>query len=221
MADGVSGVMKLEKTHKAAKAEERASLAIWARRLNQRAGVRGLPALFLVTDERWLTEPESAIGALPRGAGVIFRHYGDPARARHARDWARLCRARGHVFLVARDGGLALRLRADGVHLPEREMWRVRGLRRACPRWLITVAVHGEAALRAAEASGADAVLLAPVFPTRSHPVRKSLGVVRFTALARRARLPVYALGGIDTRGAQRLAASGAAGLAALSALAP
>jgi thiamine-phosphate pyrophosphorylase len=202
-------------------AASRASLATAARRLNCAAGSENLPALFLVTDERWLSDPAGAIAALPRGAGVIFRHYGDPQRGRRAQDLARLCRARALVFLVAGDAGLAEQVRASGVHLPAYQIGRARALKRARPRWLVTVAAHGEAALRKAKASGADAALLAPVFATRSHPERKPLGVLRFAALARRAGLPVYALGGVDEKSATRLAGSGAAGLAALGALVP
>jgi thiamine-phosphate pyrophosphorylase len=179
-----------------------------------------LPALFLVTDERWLADPSAAIAALPRGAGVVFRHYGDPARAQRAQELARLCRARGIVFLVAGDAALAARVRARGVHLPEHQIERALALRRTRRNWLITVAAHGEPGLRKAKESSADAALLAPVFATRSHPERKPLGVLRFALLTKRAALPVYALGGVDEKSAKRLTGTGAAGIAALSALA-
>jgi thiamine-phosphate pyrophosphorylase len=175
----------------------------------------------LVTDERWLADPAGAVNALPRGAGVVFRHYGDPKRAARARVLADICRARGLVFLIAGDPALAACVRAQGVHLPEFQIARSRGLRRMRPRWLITVAAHGESALCKAARSGANAVLLAPVFATASHPERKPLGPLRFAALVRRVPLPVYALGGINAETAKRLAGSGAAGLGALGALRP
>lgn len=203
------------------RAEKRASLATTARRLNRRAGSARLPSFFLVTDERRQADPTPAVIALPRGAGVIFRHYGDPLRARRAQDLARLCRARGLVLLIAGDAALAARVRAQGVHLPEAQTLRVRSLRRMRRTWLITVSAHGEAALRKTAGSGADAVFLAPVFATASHPGRKPLGVLRFAALARHASVPVYALGGIDAENAKRLVGAGAAGLGALGALLP
>jgi thiamine-phosphate pyrophosphorylase len=203
------------------RAANRESLATAARRLNRGTGHGRLPALFLVTDERWLADPAPAIARLPRGAGVIFRHYGDPARAARAAALARLCRGRGLVFLVAGDAGLAARVRAHGVHLPEFQIKRARALRRARRTWVVTVAAHGESALRAAARSGAHAAFLAPVFATRSHPERRPLGILRFTALAQRAALPVYALGGIDALRVKRLIGSSACGIAALGALAP
>jgi thiamine-phosphate pyrophosphorylase len=52
---------------------------------------------------------------------------------------------------------------------------------------------------------GADAALLSPVFPTRSHPGGAVLGPVRFRLLARQARLPVIALGGMTGAKARAL----------------
>ena len=49
-----------------------------------------------------------------------------------------------------------------------------------------------------ARRKGADAVMLSPVFPTRSHPGSEVLGPVRFQMLARLCSAPVIALGGMD-----------------------
>jgi thiamine-phosphate pyrophosphorylase len=54
----------------------------------------------------------------------------------------------------------------------------------------------------------ADAVVLSPVFATRSHPGATPLGPLRFRLLARRAGLPVIALGGMDARRARRIGAT-------------
>ena len=56
-----------------------------------------------------------------------------------------------------------------------------------------------------ARAGRAVAVLLSPVFPTRSHPGAASLGPLRFRLLAARAQVPVIALGGMNRRSARRL----------------
>ncbi|MGE4063896.1 MAG: thiamine phosphate synthase [Rhodospirillaceae bacterium] len=163
----------------------------------------------------------AAVRSLPRGTGIIFRHYGAPNRVALAHDLAKLSRARGLIFLIARDWRLAARVRADGIHLPEfaaargpasgARLWRKQ--RRA---WL-TVAAHTSAGLARARAVAADAALLAPVFPTRSHPERKALGLVRAAALVRRAGLPVLALGGATPEKLTQLRAAGFAGIAGIS----
>ncbi|MEY5032109.1 MAG: hypothetical protein RL354_1140, partial [Planctomycetota bacterium] len=50
----------------------------------------------------------------------------------------------------------------------------------------------------------ASAVLLSPVFPTRSHPGAAVLGALRFLLMAQRSPLPVIALGGMTKRRAAR-----------------
>jgi len=177
----------------------------------------GLPALWLVTDTLRLPDPVAAAARLPRGAGVLFRHYDHPARAALAGRLAALCRHRGLVFLVAGDARLATQVRAAGLHLPEARMKEATGgAARGCG--LTTAAAHSRAALSRAAALGLDAVFLSPVFATRSHPGRAGLGAAGFARLARGARLPVYALGGITPANAHALTASGAAGVAAIEA---
>lgn len=177
-----------------------------------------LPRLWLLTDERRLPNPLPAVRALPRGAGVILRHYGDPKRAALAARLARLCRARGLALLIAGDGRLAAAVGADGIHLPEALAGQIAGWRRRRRRWLVTVAVHGGAAL--SKARLADAALLSPVFATASHPGATPLGPLRFAALACRSRLPVIALGGIAVGNLRRLSGIRLAGIAAIGALA-
>lgn len=192
-----------------------------SRRLNFYAGAQHLPPLFFVSDETRLADPGPVIARLPQGAGVIFRHYGHPERGDLAAHLRRICRVRRLLFLVAGDLRLALSVNADGIHLPEHLLGapdniihhiRQRG------GW-ITAAAHGPAALQRARRLGADAALLAPVFPTNSHPDTKTIGVVRFTDWARSAALPVYALGGVNNHTAARLLGSRCAGIAALDGL--
>ena len=70
---------------------------------------------------------------------------------------------------------------------------------------------HDMAELGLAARLGADAVLLSPVFPTRTHPGGAVLGPVRFRLLAQQSRLQVIALGGMTAEHARtpRLAALG------------
>lgn len=197
------------------------TLAKLARQLNlSNAGDTGLPALLLLTDARRLPDPMPAVRRLPRGAGLVLRHYELSERNGLARELAAICRARGLLFLVAGDGALAAEVGADGLHLPESLAARARIWRRRRPEWLITAAAHGLPALRAARSYGADAALLSPVFATASHPDARVLGPLRFAQMVRASRIPVYALGGVNSQTAPRLIDSGAVGVAAISGLA-
>lgn len=165
-----------------------------------------------------LLPPARGRGFGPGWAAVVLRHDGVPGRERLAVALARLCRARGLAFIVARDARLAMRLRA-GLHLADgmsRPLcWRPR--RGA----LFTVAAHGLHGLRRAKVLGADLALLSPLFPTLSHPGAPALRPVRFAALLRRAGVPVAALGGLAGGWpAVAAARAGAAAYAAVGALA-
>ncbi len=183
---------------------------------------RSLPSLFLMTDRERLADPETAVRALPRGSGVIVREPDRRRRGQLAARLAPLCRQRHLVLLIAGDPHLALCLGASGVHWPEAALRRhaaAAGHRRR-PTWLVTAAAHSERAVHRAARAGVDAVFISPVFPTASHPGAPCLGPLRFARLARRSPVSVYALGGITGAALRRLKAAGAAGYAAIGALA-
>lgn len=195
-------------------------LAELAKRLNsENAAGLGLPPLLLITDARRLPDPAGAAARLPRGSAVILRDYDMAGRQALARQLAEVARRHGLKLLIAGDAGLAIRIGAGGIHLPEARAGEARRWRHR-RHWLITVAAHSRPALHLAAMCGADAALLSPVFATASHPDRQPLGVERFNLLAAQAALPVYALGGIDHGNAPRLLRGPAAGIAAIGAFA-
>ena len=192
-----------------------------ARRLKPVARRWDLPPLMLMTDTLRLPDPQPALTRLPRGSAVILRHYDAPDRAGLARRLAVQCRSAGVRLLIAGDGRLAAAVAADGLHLTEtqiahgRRTWRL--WRR--PGWLVTAAAHSPSAVRRAARAGVDAVLLSPVFATASHPGAPPLGAMLFARWVRHSPVPVYALGGVSSITAPRLAGSGAAGLATVGGL--
>lgn len=153
-----------------------------------------LPLLWLISDARNDAALERGLMRLPRGSGFVYRHYHLPPDERRARfhALARIARARGHWVMLAGDPRTARRWGADGSYggpAPSRDLATVHSLRQ----------------LARAHHSGANAVLLSPVFPTRSHPRAALLGPLRFRLIARHALVPVIALGGMDARKATRL----------------
>ncbi|MDX2274284.1 MAG: thiamine phosphate synthase [Hyphomonadaceae bacterium] len=190
-------------------------LASEARRLNRAAGAPALPALFFLTDPARTPDPIASAAKLPRGAAVIYRHFGAPERFEVAAALSRICIKRGLFLLISADPALARKVGAAGVHWPEARARRRLGFE------LETMSAHSPAALSRAFALGMDAALLSPVFATRSASASgRSLGAARAGRWARAARLPVIALGGVNMQTARALRARGFAGLAAIEALA-
>jgi thiamine-phosphate pyrophosphorylase len=199
------------------------TLAKVAERLNRRhrrSHGGSLPPLLMLTDERRLPDPFGALGDLPPGSGVILRHYGLPEceRIALAKTLRAATRNLGLLLLIGGDRALAEWVQADGVHIPEKTMTGDRAPIAAAHFRLVTAAAHSPAAMERAARSGADAVLLSPVFPTASHPGAPALGVIRTALWLANAPLPVYALGGITHETAARLLPFPFAGLAAVGA---
>lgn len=186
-------------------------------------------ALIGMTDPLRLPDPEAALQRLPRGAALIWRAYGNDASPARFRLLTSLAARRHTLLLVAGHPAHRARIGAMGIHLPEREVTRPRNGRYVIQRlgrppcMPLTAACHSEIAIRAAALAGADAVLISPVFETKSHAGAKPLGPVRFARLARIAQalgLMPYALGGIVTEGqVRRLQGTGAAGIAGIGIL--
>ncbi|HVR90453.1 MAG TPA: thiamine phosphate synthase [Novosphingobium sp.] len=159
-----------------------------------------LPQLWLVSDARTDRVLDAAIRALPRGSGVIFRHFHLPPVERAARfaGVQRLCRRHRHLAVLAGSAGQARRAGAVAAYGAPATLSRG-------PALVRLMTAHSHAEIAAAQRVRADAILLSPVFPTRSHPGARTLGALRFRLLAARAPVPVIALGGMNLRAAKRL----------------
>jgi thiamine-phosphate pyrophosphorylase len=179
-----------------------------------------LPPLVLMTDDDRLADPLAAARALPRGSMVVVRARNAHRLSELSRTILKLARRNRLAVLVAGDPLLAAFLGVDGIHLPEARMREAAHWRARFPSLLITTVAHSSRALLCAQSLPVDAVFLAPIFATKSHPDRIALTPLRANLIAQTASKPVYALGGIDARNARRLAPNIFAGIAAIGALA-
>jgi len=159
------------------------------------------PDLWLLSDERNDAVLERALMRLPRGSGFVYRHYhlADGERVARWFDLRRIAHARGHVAILADSSLTAREWGADGIYGAPRALYPT-------TRDLLTLATaHSFTEIGLANRLRADAVLLSPAFPTRSHADAAVLGPLRFRALAAHAQMPVIALGGMTAQNARRL----------------
>ena len=159
-----------------------------------------LPDLWLLSDERNDARLEEALARLPRGSGFVFRHYHLSGGARRERygALAELCRASGHLMVLAGDFETALEWNADGVYAGSAVFGECEGLLRFAT-------VHDANEIALADRAGVDAMFLSPVFSTHSHPGEQCLGKSKFLTLAAQAKAPVIALGGMTAERAADL----------------
>lgn len=168
-----------------------------------------LPKIWLMTDPR-MPDVLASIARLPRGSGIIFRHYQWETRPRRAlfKQVKRAARRGQHILILADTPVRAKQWGADGAH--HRSMLVSQGLR--------TVAVHSAKEAALAKKIGADLIFVSPVFPTRSHPNGKTLGRIGLAKLAGRQRTKTIALGGVTAQRAKSLRAVKIHGWAAIDA---
>lgn len=161
-----------------------------------------LPRRWLMTDERLGDALWPAIDALPRGGGIVFRHYATAPEAR--------CTLLEQIRKAARRKGLLLVVAGPTAGLGGMRHGRVRGA--------LTAPVHSRREAIAATRAGAALLFVSPVHATRSHAGAAALGRVRFGLMVRGLTLPVIALGGMDERRWRALRPLGVHGWAGIDA---
>ena len=154
-----------------------------------------------MSDERIDNRLDRVLEQSGNRLGFVFRHYHLPPQERfdRFRELAAIARRRGHLIILSDSALTAREWGADGIYGAPLSLYPRR-------RDLIRIATaHDMTEIAQANRIGADAVMLSPLFPTRSHPGAKTLGPMRFRQIARHAAMPVIALGGMDADKARQL----------------
>jgi thiamine-phosphate pyrophosphorylase len=176
------------------------------------------PPLLVVTDRRQARLPLAQIVTAAVKAGcrwISLREKDLPAdeQVLLARSLMRPARAQGAMLTVHGAASLAAAAGADGVHLSAgSDPVAARALLGA--EKLIGVSIHTVTEVEGVDPSVVDYVLAGPAFETASKPgYGPELGRKGLSAIARAARVPVLAIGGINTARVADLIAEGAAGV--------
>jgi len=152
--------------------------------------------------------------ALKRGLSLIQVRGKDWPPAlfeRYANEITTRAHACGARVVINADIELARRCGADGVHLTASQLRDFGGRPDAA---LVGASCHSAEELRKAEALEADFAVLGPVLPTPTHPDAALLGWTGFARHAIDARIPVFALGGLQQADLEQALRRGAHGIA-------
>jgi thiamine-phosphate pyrophosphorylase len=179
------------------------------------------PPLLLVTDRRQSRRSLEAIIAAALGAGcrwISLREKDLPPDEQIllARSLSPMAHANGAKLVMHADAALAVRAGADGVHLPS-------GGDPAAARALmgsdrmVGISIHTVPEAAAINPAHVDYVLAGPAFETASKPgYGPEIGRKGLAEIAQAARVPVLAIGGVNTARLGELIAAGAAGVAVM-----
>lgn len=158
-----------------------------------------LPRLLFLSDDIRVKNPIKTIKTLPRGCGVIIRDYKNPKRQELIDKARSITKTAGRVFFVANFGWGAI---GANEHWPQAG----RALHRKKHRHqLITTSAHNISEVGRANRLNPDAILLSPLFKTKSHKDATTLDIHKFVRLSRLAKPEVYALGGINKKNIKRI----------------
>jgi thiamine-phosphate pyrophosphorylase len=179
----------------------------------------------LVTDRgRFAREPEEELVLQVRAAAAAGVHLVQVRERELAtRDLLHLvgrcveaARGTSTRVLVNDRVDVALAAGAHGVHLPANGLPPSRLRRLVPPGFIVGRSVHdADEAARVAADGGVDYLIFGTVFPTSSKP-GAAVGVVALRAAVAAAPVPVLAIGGVTLDRLSGIAATGAAGFAAI-----
>ncbi|MFJ7950315.1 thiamine phosphate synthase [Lysinibacillus sp. NPDC096418] len=142
------------------------------------------------------------------------------AYEKFANDCQKLCQQYHVPFIVNDDVDLAIRLKADGIHIGQDDL-HVSIVREKIGDMLLGISVHSDAELQVALQYGADYVGIGPIFATRSKDDANAPSGTAFLQQVRsqHPELPIVAIGGIDNSNAHTVFNAGADGVAVISAI--
>jgi len=125
----------------------------------------------------------------------------------------------GVLLIINDDIELALKIKADGVHLGQEDL-PCSVARKLAPNLIIGVSTHNlEQALKAQE-DGASYVNLGPIFDTKTKgQLIKGLGVNLISEIAPHLKIPFTVMGGINEKNIHEVLKAGARRIAMVTAL--
>ncbi len=136
-----------------------------------------------------------------------------------ARALRRVCAQKGALFIVNDHVDIAVGVKADGVHVGQKDL-PVRVARRlALPEMIVGCSTNSVEEARRAEADGADYVSVGRLFPTGSKADTRPATLEALRAVKAAVRLPLCAIGGIDESNIDEVIAAGADMAAVISAV--
>ena len=190
------------------------------------AELRRAMRLYAVTDRSWLKNGEDLVDVCRRvlAGGATFLQVREKEMtaadfAREARRLQALCRTYGVPMVVNDSVEIALEIDADGVHVGQSDI-RGRDIRAMLgPDKLLGISARTVEEAVAAQQAGADYLGVGAVFGTSTKKNARTLSVEQLREIAAAVTIPVVAIGGVQASNLPRLAGSGAAGAAVVSAI--
>ena len=167
--------------------------------------------------------PDAALdSALRGGVGIVqlrCKQAEDAEVIAAGRRFASVCERLGAPLIVNDRPDLAVALDADGVHLGQQDISVEDARELLGPDRIVGLSTHSAAQIEAALACGVDYIGVGPVHVTPTKPGRPAVGTELLAYAATHARIPFFAIGGIDSGNVAGVVAAGAKRVAVVRAI--
>ena len=181
--------------------------------------------LYAVTDRAWTGKQslyEQVEAALKGGATCVQlreKTLSDEEFLAEAQEIRELCSRYQVPFFINDNVEIAIRCKADGIHVGQEDMAAAQVRRRVGPDMMIGVSAHSvEEALEAVK-HGADCLGVGAMFSTSTKTDVNLLPKETLRAICEAVDVPVVAIGGINKDNISLLAGTGVDGVALVSAI--
>ena len=181
--------------------------------------------LYAVTDRAWLGErtlAEQVSDAIDGGVTIVQLREKSMPRGElvaEARELCALCHSRGIPLIINDDAELAHMVGADGVHVGLDDLDIATARKIIGDKGIIGASAHSVYEALAAERAGADYLGVGAVFGSKTKTNAHPLALTTLRDITAAVSIPVVAIGGITRDLLPRLADSGIAGAALVSAI--
>ncbi|NLC70677.1 MAG: thiamine phosphate synthase [Desulfuromonadaceae bacterium] len=181
--------------------------------------------LYVVTDRQWLKGRDfcgCVESALKNGATMVQLREKDLPWQVYADDAAKIremCRKYEIPFVINDDVVAAEKLRADGVHVGQKDGSVIEARRLLGAGKIVGVSVTTVEEALLAQRQGADYLGVGAMFPTASKTDADMVNMTTLREICAKTAIPVVAIGGIGRDNLSRLAETGVDGVALISAI--
>jgi thiamine-phosphate pyrophosphorylase len=175
--------------------------------------------LYLVCDAR---EDEFVVAAMRGGVDIVqlrMKDASDTDVLAAAHRLRRLCIEHGALFIVNDRPDLAVQAGADGVHVGQDDTPVAHARALVGPERIVGLSTHSAAQIDAAGDEEVDYIGVGPVHETPTKPGRPAVGLELVGYAAAHARMPFFAIGGIDPDNVAAVARAGAERIVVVRAL--
>lgn len=181
--------------------------------------------LYAVTDRAWTGRQslyEQVEAALKGGVTCVQLREKDldaEAFLTEALEISALCKQYGVPFFVNDNVEIAIRCKADGVHVGQEDMATAQVRQKVGPDMMIGVSAHSVEEALEAVANGADCLGVGAMFSTSTKKDAEHVTMEQLRDICVAVDVPVVAIGGIGKENIAELAGTGVDGVALVSAI--